>query len=340
VVLGGRVAGTLAARVLADYYGHVVIIDRDEQGTRLATRRSPLPSTRAQTVPPDGLTRLQRMWPGLIGELIADGAAVIGRDHRGTAVLQATRSFFEYHLWRRSAAFDKITRLAGLDAVGLLAAEQRCEGVRVMSRTRGAAARTIRTDLVVDAMGMGSRLTRWLADTWHVTVPIEQSETAAHYLSRRYRLPSSSLAATRCGRSPDGRYGWMIMGVEDGDHVITVGGFDPGLEPPDVNQFHALACAALTPELAAVVRHGDPIADVCSSTRLPFQRRWFDRARGLPDGLLALGGSLHSTDPLHGMALSDALTEADLLDQALHGCDERSGRGCLTGRYFAAALST
>ena len=301
-------------------------------------------------MPPDSASSLERLWPGLVGELIADGAAIVGRDRRRAAAisrrssrsvtLQATRSFFEYHLRRRLPAAGKITHLAGLDAVGLLAAGPRCRGVWVISRSRGAAARTVPADLVVDAMGVGSRLICWLAETWHASVPIERSETAGHYLSRRYRLPSWTPAAARGGLSPDRRHRWMIMAVEDGDHILTIGGLDRGVRPVDLDRFDALVRTVPAPEVAAAVRHGRATAGPSSRTRFPFQRRRFDRALALPDGLLALGGSLDSTDPLHGMALSAAVSQADLLDRVLHGIEDpdRSGRSCLSGRYFKAAF--
>jgi hypothetical protein len=231
--------------------------------------------------------------------------------------------------------------MAGLDAVGLLAAGDRCGGVWVISRTRGAAARTIAADLVVDAMGVGSRLSCWLADTWHASVPTERSEAAFCYVSQRYRLPSWTPAAVRREVSPDRRYDWMIAAVEGGDHVVTVRGPHHGLQSVDLDQFEGLVSTMLAPDLAAAVRSGRPTGGLSFYTRFALHRRRFDRALGLPDGLLALGESLHGTDPLLGVALSDALIQADLLEETLHGIagHDPSRRSSLTGRYFDAAFA-
>jgi hypothetical protein len=103
-VLGGGMAGQLAAQALADAFEHVVIIERRHVDV---------------TGPP--VVRL-----------------------------------------------ENVEMLVGCDAVGLVGQAGRCVGVQVLSRSRSAAVRTIPAELVVDAMGVSSRLRLWLADSWPV----------------------------------------------------------------------------------------------------------------------------------------------------------------------------
>ena len=64
----------------------------------------------------------------------------------------------------------------GCDAVGLACVGERCAGGQLLPRSRSAAARTITADLLVDAMGAGSRLSLWLTERWGTRIPIERFE--------------------------------------------------------------------------------------------------------------------------------------------------------------------
>ncbi len=83
--------------------------------------------------------------------------------------------------------------LSGCDAVGLVGDGQRCVGAQVLSRSRSAAARTVPADLVVDAMGTGSRLSLWLTELCGTQIPTEQQGVRLRCASRLYRLPEGAL---------------------------------------------------------------------------------------------------------------------------------------------------
>jgi ribulose 1,5-bisphosphate synthetase/thiazole synthase len=198
VVLGGGLAGLLAARVLADTFEEVMIIERHE---------SPV----AQQVLPQVLsdharTQLDELFAGLSSELVANGAS--------TAVdarLQFTQEFIHRHLSHRLNSFDGVVIQYGCDAVGLVSWGGRWVGVHVLPRSRSAAARTIPTDLVVDAMGAQSRLCRWVNDLWRIHVPNDQ-QMITHYASRLYQLRDGSLpAATTIDLWPARPYRAAVM---------------------------------------------------------------------------------------------------------------------------------
>jgi hypothetical protein len=165
VVLGGGVAGMLAARVLADTFEQVTIIERHTYDLAGSLDSGPQSNRRSiRPVVPQALSErarpeLERLFPDLSAELTADGAATraAGDDVR----LQFTQQFIQRHLWRRLTSHDAIATLQGRDAVGLVSDGERCIGVRILPRSHSAAARSIPADLVVDAMGAGSRLSIW-----------------------------------------------------------------------------------------------------------------------------------------------------------------------------------
>src|SRR5215469_5791232 len=73
VVLGGSMAGLLAARVLSEAYGEVIIVDRDELTEVSATRRGCPQGFHAHALLARGQQVLDELFPGMTGEFAAYG---------------------------------------------------------------------------------------------------------------------------------------------------------------------------------------------------------------------------------------------------------------------------
>src|SRR5215213_8144801 len=76
LVLGGSVAGLLAARVLSDHASEVVVVDRDDLGGGPAPRRGVPQGDQVHGLLARGLGQMEALFPGLIQELFDDGAEV------------------------------------------------------------------------------------------------------------------------------------------------------------------------------------------------------------------------------------------------------------------------
>src|SRR5262249_28118558 len=75
VVLGGSIAGLLAARVLSERYAAVTVVERDAIRGVTTYRRGVPQARRAHGLLPGGAQALERLFPGLQAELSACGAA-------------------------------------------------------------------------------------------------------------------------------------------------------------------------------------------------------------------------------------------------------------------------
>lgn len=91
VVLGAGMAGLLAARVLAEAYSRVTLIDRDRLPGPDEHRRGVPQGRHAHILVPGGTQILDRFFPGLLDELSACGVPVV-------------RDFAEFRLTRRAPA--------------------------------------------------------------------------------------------------------------------------------------------------------------------------------------------------------------------------------------------
>src|ERR1700759_778190 len=77
-VLGGGIAGLLAARVLADHADRVVIIEPD--GSHAGPRSGVPQGYQVHTLLPGGAAQLERFFPGIVEQAVEHGAVAIGPD--------------------------------------------------------------------------------------------------------------------------------------------------------------------------------------------------------------------------------------------------------------------
>src|SRR5271156_4496563 len=74
LVMGGSVAGLLAARVLADHFARVTVIEKDAWPVDGAARTGVPQGRHTHILLPSGAQVLERLFPGRIAELVRDGA--------------------------------------------------------------------------------------------------------------------------------------------------------------------------------------------------------------------------------------------------------------------------
>jgi len=77
VVLGGSLAGLLAARVLSDHFDEVTLIERDVLATTAEVRRGIPQANHVHGLLLRGREVLEEFFPGLQDEMIADGVPLV-----------------------------------------------------------------------------------------------------------------------------------------------------------------------------------------------------------------------------------------------------------------------
>ena len=211
VVIGASMAGLLAAHVLADSYGQVTVIDRDElpDDTHAPARRTPRPTpacaggTRAASPggtiprPHRGTGRRRRAGRGPARPMRASTSAVTGfvRRHSGLVLLCASRPLLEGHVRARIRALPNVRLVDRCDVVGLVTTPDghRVTGARVLRRADGSAEELLDADLVVDASGRGSRTPAWLEALGYPRPERDRVQIGLGYATRTYRLPPDAL---------------------------------------------------------------------------------------------------------------------------------------------------
>src|SRR5690242_17693940 len=135
VVLGGSIAGLLAARVLADAYRQVTIVERDPLPAGIEARRGVPQGDHVHALLTRGVLVLEELLPGFRDDLVAQGAIagdllgnvrwyvqrrMLKQVTAGLPALSASRPLIEGTIRRRVLALPNITVEDRTDVAGIV----------------------------------------------------------------------------------------------------------------------------------------------------------------------------------------------------------------------------
>ena len=202
--------GLLAARVLADAYERVTVVERDPLPESGSDRRGVPQGRHAHALLPRGAQILEGLFPGLLAGLVAGGVPVtreprefwfsvgghlLCRDgEAGEPVYQPSRPHLEHRVRSRVRALPNVSVRDRCEVAGLVTTpvRDRVTGARVLP-AGGGADEILAADLIVDATGRGGRTTAWLKAIGYDLPAEERVPVDVKYASRYLRLRAGAL---------------------------------------------------------------------------------------------------------------------------------------------------
>jgi 2-polyprenyl-6-methoxyphenol hydroxylase-like FAD-dependent oxidoreductase len=338
VVIGGSMAGLLAARVLADHFERVTIVDRDHFPTDPGPRKG-LPQARhVHVLLWRGQLCMEKLFPGLQSELGQAGAPQVDwigdarwfsfggwapRFPSGYVSHPCSRDLLEWSIRRRLAACPQVEWLEGCDAVDLLAdsAASHVTGVRLRRRNQPEPnSQDLPADLVVDTSGRESHAVRWLGALGYAPPPETIVNPFLGYATRVYQRPPNSTdwkSLLVRGTPPTNKRGGVINAIEGDRWMVTLAGAGRDYPPTDEAGFLEFARSLPVPTLYDAIQSAQPLTSISGYRKTENRWRHFERVARWPENLLVLGDAACAFNPVYGQGMTVAALSALALDDCL-----------------------
>lgn len=328
IVIGGSVAGLMAAAAVSARFDEVSIIERDDLPQSPEPRTGVPQSTQVHVILPLGLDRMEQLLPGIRQAFIERGCLefdqlaqvpTLGetawkvRVHSANAVA-FRRPLFELVIREHVLALGNVSiRHGSVRGVTLTEDKSRVRGIALRDGSQ------LDADFVIDASGRRTRMPVWLQEAGFQNPTEVQANAYMGYTTQFVKLPDSALDGILgliAHPEPGHLKGGILLPADNGVFSLSAVGMMRDYPPRDREGFLDFLDQARSPLLGEIARQSVPVSDVN-----PYRqdgnlwRRW-DTA-DLPRRLLVVGDAAASFNPIYGQGMTLAASGGAALQAAL-----------------------
>lgn len=346
VIIGGGIAGLLAAHALTDQFERITILERfryrpDSICSAPPVRRGVPQSRCIHLLMAAGAAAFDKLIPGWSEQLVALGAGPfdacadavlrfpagwLPRTRSGITTYACSRALFEKVLRAGLAGTATVHVREGQKVLGLLGSPRgnRVTGVYTVDR-QAARETTLLADLVVDASGEGSTLPRWLScfsNGGRSQVDKTVVESGTQYVSRWFNIKPEDAPNWHClSIAPVAgaglRSAMMVRAEQDRWSVVLLAPVGEPL-PSDDTAFLDFIAGLGDGELREALARARPVSPILRYGATSNRMMHYERLTNWPSGLVAIGDSVCTLDPYFGLGMTAAARGAVLLRTHLY----------------------
>ena len=352
IVIGGGMAGLLAARVLANHFERVTLIERDHYPQEPIFRSGVPQGRHIHILLMRGQQILEALFPGITDKLLARGANAIDfiddfalhfwsgwipQKPSHLQVYACTRLLIEWQVRQELLKHEQVHILEGQAVIDLAASsdKQSVTGVRMRQRSRTTPADSepseIAADLVVDASGRHSHAPQWL-EALGYEPPCESVVNAfLGYATRLYTPPADSKRRWKgmyiLNDPPENLRSGLIWPIEGGQWMVLLAGAGKDYPPTEDEAFLEYAKGLLDPMFYEAIREAQPLSPIYGYRQTENRLRHFERLKRHPEGFVVLGDAYCAFNPIYGQGMTVAAQDAMILNESLGQNEGRGLRG-------------
>lgn len=341
VVIGGGIAGLMAARVCCDHFTRVEIVERDVYPEEVEPRKGIPQGRHLHVLLARGKEILETLFPGFRKALLDAGGLELrqttdmllfdkfgrwkDRRHTESTSLNATRPLIEHIIRTHLRTLEQIHFHPRHEVTGLLWNEEQTsvEGVHIRPRQEYevTSQQTLHADLVIDASGTHSHLPDWLDEAGYERPQETTVNAFTGYASRLYEIPEDFKDTWKWmliwNQPPNNPRSGHIFRVEKDRWLVSLMGMCKEYPPTHEEDFLEFARKLSHPVLYETIRDAKPLSPISGYRDTQNRLRHYEKLTRWPQQLMALGNSVCVFNPSYGQGMTVSAQGALLLQKSL-----------------------
>ncbi|MDH3279320.1 MAG: hypothetical protein OEM17_04035 [Nitrosopumilus sp.] len=329
VVIGGSIAGLLAARVLSDHFEEIILIEKDNYIEDDKARNGVPQANHVHILLVKGKEILQEFFPELEEDLVKKGANNIDflKDSRyrlpsgwapkfssGIITFACTRTLLENTIRHQIQKISKIRIEKGKHITSLVLEKSNKVGLKTKD------GKEIQGDLIVDCTGRNTKTPSWLDDIGFLKPVETKIDSFVRYATRRY-IPSKNdrkwkMLVILNKPTTNPRIGG-IYPIEDGKWLVGLCAIGKNYPPTDEKGFLEFTKNLESRELYDALKDATPDSEIHGYQIQGSRKYHYEKMLRWPENFIVLGDAVSVFNPYYGQGITSAALGAKALDEML-----------------------